>query len=76
MKDPETGWVEADITVNGQKLTFAQSMTVRVALQTFAQTLEQVGDMMGQTGVNYWDRIEEINALLMRNQDGSNSSTS
>ena len=35
MKDPETGWVEADVTINGKALSFAESMTLRVAVNSF-----------------------------------------
>lgn len=34
IKDEETGWVEPSITINGQPLSFAEAMTVRVAIAT------------------------------------------
>ena len=39
IRDHETGWVEPSITINGHALTFAQAMTVRVALSNFAMFL-------------------------------------
>jgi hypothetical protein len=39
MKDEATGWIEADITINGRALTFAESMTLRVAIGSFRLSL-------------------------------------
>jgi hypothetical protein len=39
MKDDTTGWVEADITINGRTLSFAESMTLRVAIGSFRLSL-------------------------------------
>lgn len=38
-KDERTGWVEADIVINGKPLTFAESMSLRVAVTSFRMTL-------------------------------------
>ncbi len=35
MKDEHSGWTEPDITINGIRLTFAESMAVRVAVTSF-----------------------------------------
>lgn len=35
MRDDQIGWIEADVTINGRVLTFAESMTLRVALDNF-----------------------------------------
>ena len=57
---------EPNITINGAKLTRAQAMTVRVAIETFAITL---GEGLGEdeTGeaitANYLARIAEIRKL-------------
>jgi len=32
MKDEASGWVEPDITINGRLLSFAEAMSVRVAI--------------------------------------------
>ena len=37
--DSETGWVEPTITINGRELTFAQAMTLRVAVGHFGMFL-------------------------------------
>lgn len=31
-KDKESGWIEPDIVINGQALTFAECMSLRVAV--------------------------------------------
>ena len=33
--DTETGWTEPTITINGRQLSFAEAMTVRVAVSSF-----------------------------------------
>jgi len=35
IRDDDTGWTEPTITINGHELTFAQAMTVRVAISNF-----------------------------------------
>lgn len=60
---------EARITINGQALSAAQAMTLRVALQSFATEMEddnalgtdQIGRDITQ---GYRARIHEINTLL------------
>lgn len=37
--DSDSGWVEPDIIVNGRALTFAECMSVRVAISSFRMTL-------------------------------------
>jgi len=39
MTDDESGMVEADITVNGRLLSFAEAMAVRVAVSSFRISL-------------------------------------
>ncbi len=52
---------EADITVNGHRLTTAQSMTVRVALGNFAMTLREQGEPQpGSIESSYLQRISEV----------------
>jgi hypothetical protein len=67
-------WVEPDITINGTKLNFAQSLTVRVAIETFAIT---IGAMPGMGSARrqsmpsyegYAARLEEIRTILFANQ--------
>jgi hypothetical protein len=35
MRDESTGWTEADITINGKHLSFAESMALRVAVSSY-----------------------------------------
>jgi hypothetical protein len=60
---------QIEITVNGQRLNVAQTMTVHVALQDFAMSLEPKNslgaDEHGRTmRASYLDNIKEINLLL------------
>ena len=61
---------EATMTISGVELTFAQSMTVRVALQTFALGLQADGLGSDKTGkamtAGYLARVRELNELISR----------
>ena len=61
---------EARITINGVELTIGQSMTLRVALQSFAMDLKENGLGSDETGKSiakgYLARISEMNNLIMR----------
>ncbi len=37
--DPDSGWVEPDIVINGRALTFAECMSLRVAVSNFRMSL-------------------------------------
>jgi hypothetical protein len=56
--------------IEGVELTFSQSMTVRVALETFAMSLRSEGLGDDRTGrsiaKNYLARIDEIRRLIAR----------
>ena len=60
---------EPHITINGYLLTPAQSMTMRVALQSFLTTLKNEGLGNDETGksitVNYLARGAEINKIMI-----------
>lgn len=63
----ETGPKEADMTISGTKLSTAQSMTVRVAIQTFG--IHCMGALKDDpTGNNlykgYMARIHDLNELI------------
>jgi hypothetical protein len=64
------GMTEADITISGVALTFAESMTVRVALETFAHVLLNQGlgkDKEGSViAENYLRSIDSIRQLIFR----------
>ncbi|MFZ2404409.1 MAG: hypothetical protein WAW41_04680 [Methylobacter sp.] len=64
----QIGVHEPDITINGNLLTQAQSMTIRVAVYSFAERLQDEGLGDDQTGkditANYLARLKEI-AIMM-----------
>jgi len=55
-KHEETGMVEADITINGAALSFAESMAVRVAISSFRMSLPHMASALGPIADNY-DRL-------------------
>jgi hypothetical protein len=57
---------EAEITISGRELTFAQSLTVRVALGHFAMWLTSEDSELrdDQLAKNYLERINELNKLI------------
>ena len=61
-------WTEADITINGQKLTAAQAMTIRVALGSFALSLQSDGLGDDEHGAamteGYLTAIRDIHTLM------------
>jgi len=56
--DTESGWVEPDIVINGRALTFAECMTVRVAIGSFRLSLKSKGMRtgLGEPLVTNYDR--------------------
>lgn len=61
---------EAEISINGTKLTDAESMTIRVAIDTLANVLaEGLGEEGGQTLADrYMTSLASIQALLESRQ--------
>lgn len=59
---------EADITISGQRLTEAQSMTIRVAIGDFAIFCRDnaKGDEDSEIFRLYLERIKEIEALISK----------
>lgn len=59
---------EADIIINNTKLTLAQSLVIRVAIENFTSTLINNGlgnDKLGKEICrNYLARLEEIRVIL------------
>jgi hypothetical protein len=57
---------EARITINGQELSEAQSMTIRVALVAFLGELqnERVSRALGLIGVGYHQRLTELLGMI------------
>jgi hypothetical protein len=60
---------EPDVTINGQALTFSQSMALRVAVSTFRITLSDkqfrrgLGDQLAR---NYDERLREVEDAMLR----------
>lgn len=70
MAQPE--WTEADITINGTKLSFAQAITVRVAVTGFMMELKLEGLGDDPTGKEiaegYMARGKEIMDLISKGE--------
>lgn len=69
MVTTDDGWKEADITVNGVKLSTAQAMTVRVALNSFAMDMNSPFFQQDKNGKAlakcYLRCVSDVNAMLM-----------
>lgn len=67
IRDPETGWTEPAIRINGTALTFAQAMTIRVAVGSFLMTVNDQGARQ-ELGIGLADgyraRLLEVEALM------------
>lgn len=63
MKSKDNTMTEADITVNGVELSFAQSMTLRVALSSFLMCCNDEA-LGGIGGPLYAARCEEILKII------------
>jgi hypothetical protein len=63
------GLVEPEITINGQTLNFAQAMTVRVAIESFAMSIAAMS-AREREGIfdGYRARIDEIREYIFANQ--------
>jgi hypothetical protein len=56
---------EARIDIEGVRLSEAQSLAVRVAVETFMFDLErELATDMGQVGQNYLARLREVRRLI------------
>ena len=74
MKSAGSGWTEPDITINGERLTFAQAMALRVAVTTFHIHLAAEGtpaELGEQLTAGYRARISEVEGLMFRNLNGA-----
>jgi hypothetical protein len=68
IRDAETGWAEATIQIEGVTLTFAESMTVRVALSAFRMRLADPAfrDGLGeQLARNYDEHARMVERMLL-----------
>ena len=69
MHNEETGWTEADITINGVVLSFGQSMALRVAVSSFLMSLSEpdaLGDDDNGRGIakGYKASMTEVMAMI------------
>lgn len=74
MTDPESGWTEADITINGVALNLAQSMVLRVAMSDFLMRMSEPNalgdDKIGRNLADgYRARITEVVRLTHKIED-------
>ena len=67
MIDNETGWVEADVTINGRKLSFAESMALRVAVSQFRMSLssETMREGLGAIADGYDAHLQAIERTML-----------
>lgn len=68
MKDEATGLTEADITINGRLLSFAESMSVRVAIGSFRLSLtdhEMRRGLGARLAHNYDHHLEAVERLIL-----------
>jgi hypothetical protein len=70
---PSPGWTEADVSINGVALSVGQSLTLRVALNSFLCDTSRPNslgkDHIGQSlRTNYLARGEEIVRLMKSNE--------
>jgi hypothetical protein len=56
IRNKETGWVEAEVVINGQSLTFAESMALRVAVSSYRMFLAANGTELGVNLTEGYDR--------------------
>jgi hypothetical protein len=68
IRDPESGWIEATVTINGHTLSFAEAMTLRVAV---GGMLISLGDAefrkhLGLIAEGYDTHLRRIEAYMRR----------
>lgn len=66
--DKESGMVEPSIIVNGRALTFAECMSVRVAISSFRLQLSapSMTDALGQLATNYDHHLANVEQTMLR----------
>ena len=66
IRDDETGWVEANIRINSHTLTFAQAMTVRVAVTSFLMQVQdpKTRELLGPIAEGYEAQLISVMRLL------------
>jgi len=66
VRDAATGMLEATIVINGRTLTFAESMTLRVAISNFLLMLgdQEFRNALGPIGEHYDHHLTQIEQYL------------
>ncbi len=70
--DEQLGWIEADIVINGRRLTFAESMAVRVAVSSFLMFVSEPGTRkrLGGVAAGYEAQLVAVEQNLRGRVDG------
>ncbi len=70
MLDKETGWHEADVTINGRALSFVESMTLRVAISDFRMSLKarSTAEALGTLADGYDYHLAAIEAMIFKKE--------
>lgn len=60
--DKQTGWVEAEVIINGVQLTFAESLTLRVAVTSFLMQVStpETTALLGPVSAGYRTNLMSI----------------
>jgi hypothetical protein len=68
MKNDETGWIEADVIINDMRLSFAEAMTLRVAISSFRMFVNnpEARRGLGPVAEGYETHLQTIESMLMR----------
>jgi len=70
--DKDTGWIEANVTINGHALTFAEAMALRVAVSSFRMFVNNpaMRDGLGAALAEGYDRsLQNIEAHMIKTND-------
>jgi hypothetical protein len=68
MIDKDSGWVEAEVVINGYPLTFAESMTLRVAVSSFRMFVNNPESRagLGLVADGYERALQNIESFLLK----------
>lgn len=71
IKDPETGWQEPSVTINGKELSYAEAMVVRVAVTSFRMAIaeDSLQIALGPLAHGYDFHLRVVERLLLANGD-------
>jgi hypothetical protein len=69
IRDEETGWVEASVSINGESLSFAEAMSLRVAVSSFRMSVndDATRRLLGENLADGYDtHLRKIELLMIR----------